>query len=451
MSEAARDTATPAGTGPAQEGASDLPALAAFAGDIYTGRLVLPEAVRDKARAVVTDTVAAVLAGRTLPELQALGGRLEGAGGALAALLVNGAAGVSLELDEGCAPSRGHPGVHVVPAAVQAAAARGASGEAFLRAVVAGYEVAARLGHATTFRPLIHPHGTWGVCGAATAVGLLAGLQGARLANALGIAGALSLATHYNSVYAGATARNLWSGLGNLAGRLAVEAAAAGFAGAPDSHAGTLGDSLGTAYDPALALAGLGQRWFLLENYFKQYPCCRHAHVAIDGYREALAAAAVPVERIRAVEVRTYQRAADAVGRIVRPGTTLQAKFSLPFMLAAVSERGELTRADFEPPHLERLAALPLAERVRVIGDRAMTELLPQRGARVTLTLDDGREIAVTRLGSHGDPDDPLSRAELAEKFHALVDPVLGAGRAAELHARLQQLDRLERLPDLLG
>jgi 2-methylcitrate dehydratase PrpD len=338
----------------------------------------------------------------------------------------------------------------VVPAALRAAARHGASGEALLRAVVAGYEVAARLGHATTFRPLVHPHGTWGVCGAATAVGLLSGLTGDRLANALGIAGALALATHYNTVYAGATARNLWSGMGLLAGQVAVEAALAGVTGAPDSAAGTLGDSLGTGYDPAAATAGLGTRWFLRENYFKQYPCCRHAHVAIDAYRDALAEAAVPAERIRAVSVRTYRRAADAVGRIVHPGTPLQARFSLPFMLAAVTEQGALTRETFEPPLLERLARLPLAARVRVVADEAMTARLPRRGATVTLTRDDGLEVVSTRIGSHGDPTDPLSEAEHAEKIRGLLVPVLGQGAAARLFETLQGIDRLDRVPDLL-
>ncbi|MBB4286287.1 MmgE/PrpD family protein [Roseospira goensis] len=428
---------------------SDLTALAAFASALFDGETAVPDAVRDQARAVITDTVAAVLAGRTLPEVAALRDRL-GADGALAPVLVDGTAGVALELDEGCAPSRGHPGVHVVPAALRAAARRGSSGEAVLRAVIAGYEVAARLGHATTFRPLVHPHGTWGVCGAAAAVGLLSGLRGDRLANALGIAGALAMATHYRTVYAGATARNLWSGLGNMAGVLAVEAAAAGFTGALDSPAGTLGDSLGTAYDPARATADLGTRWFLLENYFKQYPCCRHAHVAIDAYRAALAEAAVPADRLRTVTVHTYQRAADAVGRIVRPETPLQAKFSLPFMLAAVTEDGGLVRESFEPPHLERLARLPLAARVRVVADEALTARLPERGATVVLERDDGVAVRITRIGSHGDPGDPLTAAERTEKFNGLVAPVLGAAAAERLHATLQDLDRLDRVPPVL-
>ncbi|MCR9255687.1 MAG: MmgE/PrpD family protein [Alphaproteobacteria bacterium] len=420
---------------------NELDRLAEFATAVFDGRQPVPGEVLQHGKRVILDSVGAIVAGRSTVDVASLDRGLAAGSSALMQGLVGGVAGVALEMDEGCAASRGHPGIHVVPAALALAKQISCDGEAFLRATIAGYEVAARIGHATTFRPFIHPHGTWGACGAATTAGLLQGLTGPSLANALKIAAALPVATHYNTVYAGATARNLWSGLGNFTGMLAVTASAAGFTGNADALAGAMGNSLGTAFDPVRAVEGLGTSWFIVQNYFKQYPCCRHAHVAIDAYAEILAESGATASDIERVRIETYQRAADAVGRIVRPETPLQAKFSLPFMIAAYTAEGGLSRESFEPPMLSRHAASPLAGRVDVAASDAFTGLLPTRAANVSVTLSDGRLFEKERHGSHGDPDDRLSDVEVDRKFMDLAGPVLGVEAAAVLRDRIRALE----------
>ena len=77
--------------------------------------------------------------------------------GAVHAFL-DGTAGTMLEIDEGNQYARGHPGIHVVPALMAATRLRDASGAAFLRALVLGYEIGARIGmaspHSSGGRPL---------------------------------------------------------------------------------------------------------------------------------------------------------------------------------------------------------------------------------------------------------------------------------------------------------
>ena len=134
----------------------------------------LAESTVVAAKAVVLDTIGAILAGSRLPEnasLASLAQEMSGSGEstvlgtdrkvqpALAAL-VNGTAGVALEVDEGNRLGGGHASIHVMPAAMGVAEGQGASGKAFLESVIVGYEVTSRIGSATQSKPEIHSHGT---------------------------------------------------------------------------------------------------------------------------------------------------------------------------------------------------------------------------------------------------------------------------------------------------
>jgi 2-methylcitrate dehydratase PrpD len=186
------------------------------------------------------------------------------------------------------------------------------SGKALLEAVIAGYEVGARLGAATQFRDGIHPHGTWGACGGAVAVGRLTGLDRGQLSAAIRIASALAVATNYQVVRDGATARNLWSGMGNLVAIVAAQSVQAGFSGPFDGPANIYGETLGKSFDRHVASAGLGSDWYLGRNYFKLYACCRHAHASIDALRLIVDGLSLSPDKIERIEVHTYGRAAAA-------------------------------------------------------------------------------------------------------------------------------------------
>lgn len=417
--------------------------LAEFAQEIAGGTIAVPDPVRARAKQIILDCVGAVVAARTLPEIGGLAHELGDEGGELGSLLLAGTSGVSLELDEGCAASRGHPGIHLVLPALYAAMRNRASGESLLRAVVAGYEIAARFGAAARLRPRVHPHGTWGGCGGAVAAGIVEGADTARLAAAIRISASLSVATNYEAVTDGASVRNLWSGLGNLVSVVALRAAAGGFEGPTDAPACVFGETLGESFDRELAEDSLGSRWFMLGNYFKLYACCRHAHAAVDAFRSLMDGQNIGLDDIARAEVFTYARAADAVGRTERPRTPLGAKFSLAYIFSVYLATGDLGRAAFEPAQLDLARNHELAKRMTVAEDPAYTALLPdQRAARVILHLTDGRSLEAERMGSHGDPHDPLTDAEIEDKFLRMVAPTLGPDRARSIVKTVADLER---------
>ncbi len=101
--------------------------------------------------------------------------------------------------------ARGHPAIHVLPAALAFAEADGRSGRDLITAFVLGYEVAARIGAAARLRPTLHAHGTWGTTGAAVAVAWLAGGDGATIARTIEVAASLGLSTSRKLAEQGAT------------------------------------------------------------------------------------------------------------------------------------------------------------------------------------------------------------------------------------------------------
>jgi 2-methylcitrate dehydratase PrpD len=147
--------------------------------------------VQDQVGWILADTVAAMAAGSAEPELRAIAKRQAAGTSHHSALLIglgqkstpeaaafiNGTSGTFLEMDEGNRFSRGHPAVHVIPAALALSQERTATAESFLAGIVVGYEVGSRLGAASLLRGAMHPHGTWGTLGAAAACGRVAGLD----------------------------------------------------------------------------------------------------------------------------------------------------------------------------------------------------------------------------------------------------------------------------------
>ena len=407
----------------------------------------VPDHVLERARLVLLDTCGAILGGRSQREVGVFGAWANGNDDAAMRALADGTAGVTQELDEGCAAARGHPGVHVVPAALATGAEQRSTGSAVLLAVVAGYETAARMGAATRLREGFHPHGTWGTPGGAVAVGRLIGLDARQLAQAIRLGATLSFAPDYQAVFEGTPSRNLWGGMGNLASIVAARAAMAGYTAPDDAPGNTYGRGIGISFDHDVAGAGLGHDWYLGRNYFKLYACCRHTHAPIDAFRAVVDALPASPQDIERIDVYTYERAVAATGRPDVPRTPLAAKFSIPYILAAYLHRRSLDDAAFQQPVLGDPALIATMAKVRVAEDPALSAKLPaKRGARVEMTLKDGRRHVAEVPGSRGDPGDALSWDEVERKFRALAVPVIGEERAAIM---VREVTHIERAPSI--
>jgi 2-methylcitrate dehydratase PrpD len=420
----------------------------------------LPDAAIKAARLVLLDTIGAMVAGTALPENRRLAdsvherrsrasATLLGHGGRVDPLLatfVNATAGVALEVDEGSRLGGGHPAIHVIPAALAAAEDIGADGGRLLEAIIAGYEVCSRLGSATTPRPNVHSHGTWGTIGSAVAVAKLARLDARAVKAVINLAASMSPANTWTTALEGVTIRNAYPGRSGLEGILAVDLHRAGFTGLPDAPADVYGTILADHFEPERALDGLGGPLRIEQNYFKLYACCRYNHFALDALL-AVARDLTPaqVERVVVTTIPFGPRMADPA-----PVSMLGAKFSIPYAVAAALVLGRADVSAFVEPALTDPRIRALAARVEVRVDPQMS---PRRSdyptAVVEIVLTDGRTLSGSTRVVRGDFADPVPAAEIVDKFLALTTETLGRERARDVVRIVEQVETLKDVRDL--
>ncbi|HEY7204475.1 MAG TPA: MmgE/PrpD family protein [Methylomirabilota bacterium] len=422
----------------------------------------LSEAAVGAARLVLLDTLGAMIAGSALPENRRLaesmhgrrsreGATLIGHGGRVDPLLatfVNATAGVALEVDEGSRLGGGHPAIHVIPAALAVAEDVGADGGRLLESVVAGYEVCSRLGSATTPRPNVHSHGTWGTIGTAAAVARLAGLDASAVRAVINLSASMSPANTWTPALEGATIRNAYPGRSGLDGILAVDLHRSGFTALPDAPSDVYGTILADRFEPERALDGLGGRLRIQENYFKFYACCRYNHFALDALLPMVRAGQVRAADVERVIVTTIPFGPRMAGP--DPASMLGAKFSIPYAVAAALALGRADVYAFAEPALGDPRIRDLAARVEV---RADPDMSPRRAdhptARVEIALRDGRVLTGVTSVVRGDFESPVPAAEVVEKFLGLASAPLGADRAREVVRTVDRVDTLKDVRDL--
>jgi len=179
---------------------------------------------------------------------------------------------------------------------------------------------------------------------------------------------------------------------------------------------------------------------------FKNHACCGHAFAAIDGVLALKAQMGVSAGEIARVRVGGYRATLEVAG-IADPATASEARFSTPYLVATALTHGSVRLAAFEPPRLEDEGTRALMKRVELALDPVLDAAFPaQRAARVAIEARDGRRGELLQATRKGDPDLPLSDAELEAKYLELAAPVLGEEPARALLARLWKLERESRL-----
>jgi 2-methylcitrate dehydratase PrpD len=434
--------------------------FAAFA-QSYRATPIAPEVLHHAKRAVI-DWHAALYPGSAVPPATMLERALAeeiGKGearladgrraGVRAAALVNGAAAHTAEVDDIYRDGIYHPGAPTIAAALAVAQGARASGEAFLRAVIVGYEISTRIARAMGKAHYAYWHntGTIGCFGAAAATAEMLGLDRARFAHAL--ATATTFAAGLQQAFrSDSMSKPMHAGRAADAGVTAALAAAEGVTGALDILEGEagFGRAMGEGPDWEQALAGLGDEFNICKMTFKNHACCGHAFAAIDGALALKAKMGVAAEEIAQVRVGGYRATLEVAG-IADPATAAEARFSTPYLVATALTHGSVRLAAFEPPRLEDAGTRALMKRVEINLDAGIDAAFPaQRAARVAIESRDGRRGEHFQATRKGDPDLPLSDSELDAKYLELAGPVLGEQKARTLLAKLWKLEREARL-----
>jgi 2-methylcitrate dehydratase PrpD len=377
------------------------------------------------------------------------------------AAMVNGALGHVNELDDTHGPTQSHPGCAVIPACLAIGERVDCDGRAFLAAMVAGYEVSLRVGHAVMpshYTKGWHPSGTIQTFGAAIAAGKLLGLTGLGLRHAMGLAGTQAAGNFAHSSVRG-MAKDLNPAKAAFNGVLAAVLAQSGFTGSVDvleNRKGFIALYTDSPH-PEKILDALGAPWLIERVAHKLFPGCRHLHPARDAVldlmqRNGFSARDVDVltARIFAIGAQYVDDAApwDAGKGIVGP------HYSAQFQLALALCRGEdgLWRSFDDSYVMEQLAASDIRQtmqRIRIVHDETLNSSWPAGwGTVVEADLVDGRRFSARVDLPRGEPENPLRPDEIRRKFDLLASRAFTSDRRQAIVHAVERFDELRSVRD---
>ena len=367
---------------------------------------------------------------------------------ARAAAFVNGTAAHALDFDDNCYAGFVHGSAVIVPAALAVAQEQDATGEALITALIAGAECEYAMGAAS--ENALYDQGWWttgvlGPIGASVAAAHLLRLSSAQTAAALGLAvvGAGGMKACF-----GTDAKPLMAGRASESGVVCARLAAQGATGPLDAFEANNGfvKLFNNGQFDASVLDRLGSRWSITTPGIdiKRIPVCLSSHAAVDA--------------VMALQAQHGFKTADIVSIVCdvppivrknlvyeRPTTIQQAQFSLEYVIAASLRFGNFGLEHLSLALIQDEGLRPLLSLVSMrTSDRwdsvELCRSAPE-GAQVTISLRDGRRYEAFRANAHGSALDPLSDAELEDKFLACTVPCLQDAPARSLLASVKAID----------
>jgi len=462
---------------------TDAPLLEPLAQFAITKYDDLPDDVRASVRHRVLDIVGLCVAATALPTsagairwATAQGGAGQGRAVGVAqrlpanqAAFVNGVLAHSLDYDDTHLPSVLHPSASVIPAALAAAEAAGASGRDTLTAIAVGLELCVRLGMAGYDREagnsLFFEHGqhATSICGTvagAAAAAVLLGLGPAGVANAMGVA--VSMASGViEANRTGGTVKRLHCGWAAHAAVTAADLVRHGFTGPSTALEGRFGffqAFLGGRFSPAELTDGLGERWETPRIFFKPYPANHFTHGGID------AALALREQGLRPEDVEhavlgvaapTVRTIGEPIGVKRAPPTGYQAQFSGPYTVAAALIGGGglgLGLDDFTDERAHDARHRALMSKIDVVADVRCAQIYPYEfPAFLRVETVDGRTLTQEVLANRGGPSRPLGDGELARKFGDNAGRALDADAVKAIEAAALHLEDLDDVGEVLA
>lgn len=342
-----------------------------------------------------------------------------------------------------------HPSAPIFPGLLALSEQQKVSGKELLAAFAIGVDVACRIGlvmvaHFREGAAHWHITNTCGVLGAAAAVGRLLKLTEPQMVYALAIAG--TQASGLREVF-GSMCKPFHAGRAAQNGTVAALLAMRGFTGTDgifEGERGLLG-VMAKGHEISEATQDLGTRWELRQNGLKPYACGQANHGLLDAVLALRKKPGVSPTTIKHMQG-YVPYFAPALVRRRHPRSGLETKFCYYHSMAVAMIDGQALPAQFT----EEKATDPTIHALRERIDMSEDPSLSRRGARVTLELIDGTTYTETLTDASGTPGNPLSDAQVQEKFSGLAGAVLGADKAGRLQNQLWDVDKLADVSVLL-
>jgi 2-methylcitrate dehydratase PrpD len=439
--------------------------LARFAATLTYDQI--PESAREHCKNLLLDAVACALAGHRGEETHQIAALASGlaqsresgiiGGDALSlagATLLNGYLITAVTMCDVHRPTLTHITPEVMPPALAIAERDVASGRDLLVALAAGCEVMTRIGIGMDWPAARargwHGPGVLGPFGAAAAVGRLLGLDPDAMARAFGLAGSQAAGTF---AAWGTPTVKFHQCRGALSGLMAALLAQQAFVATREfltAKDGGLFNTYAGGGRPESAVEGLGKRWELENVALRLWPSASTIQGFVTAMFDLVEKHRLTFDQVRKVRVSMNKTGVDMHGIFPRYQGKFEALLSTHYCAAAILHDRALTLAQFEPARYNdsKLARFA-AEQVEVRIDPALS------GVQSIVEAETAGGKTVTARCEHprGAPENPLSRAEIEEKFRSYGKAVLPQANIEEAIvsiARLEELKSVGRLMEIL-
>lgn len=320
------------------------------------------------------------------------------------------------DIDDGHNITRAHPGTSFVGAILAAAYEKNISRDDFLTALLVAYETTVRMGAALMdYYNYAHSSGTFGAVGVAAGVGRILGFSKEQLNNALSVAEFNApLVPGIRSVeYPSMNKDGVPFGV--MTGVLAVLDTLCGFTG--NKH-------MLEADEYRHYLDDLGQKYQVMDLYFKPYPCCRWAHPAIDACLELINKHGILPNNIKKVTIHTFKRA-TMLSKIV-PKTADEAQYNIAYPVASAIIHGDFGFTQVLEENLNDSTVIDMMSRLEFKVDDKLDARFPaERICRAEIETKNGNCYISSECEPRGEAKENIGIDWLSDKFYRITKPVL--------------------------
>jgi 2-methylcitrate dehydratase PrpD len=366
------------------------------------------------------------------------------------AALVNGTFGQGCELDDYYDQGGGHPGAASVPVAMALAEKTCVSGQNFLTAMAAGYEIGWRVGRGLLpemMRRGYHAQGVVGVFIAAATAGKLLQLDPGRLTHALAIAGSHASGTmEYDQ--SGGEVKRMHNGIACSGGLRSAMTADKGLTGPPtifEGERGILKVFSGESRTGVITRA-MGIDFAVLHAAIKRFPVNASQHSPIELLDKLVRENRFQPQEVKKIEVGVNEGVILHGGTIYEPKEVIEAQFSLRFSLALRLLKGSNELKFYLDSNVWRdPAVLAMGRKIELFADP--TAVKERRFAcRMRISLLSGNVVEGSLPSPKGNFSNSLSKQEITEKFLGMASSVLSQEK---LNRIIEKVEKVETEEDM--
>src|SRR5262245_27608272 len=371
---------------------------------------------------------------------------------AVNAALANGMFGHADETDDFEPVTKAHPGCSVVPAALAMAEREGSSGAELLRAVVLGYDLCCRF--LMALGPELVRGGHRSAEGISSTMGCMAAAAALAKLDEMGMRYALS--------YAAQQVSGIWSwvrdsehvekafdfaGMGARNGVTAAIMVQTGFSGVWDVLEGehNVLEALSPSPQPSEMVKDLGDHFYVTETAIKPYPVGYPIQSALDAFFALQRQHGLTVDNVERITIRLPEDGARIVNNRSMPDVNCQ------HMIAMALVDGKVTFASTRSyQRMSDPAVVAVKERVYLVADSGLLNPQAPRSAKVEVVLKDGRTLNHFTPHAYGTKQNPMESDSVNAKARDLLEPVLGPSRTEAVIERVNGLEGVANIRELL-